>query len=60
MHPMGLRLSAHPKSMRALVELGYVAIRPAQYAGRKRDEEAWFLTEAGLELIKALGTGDHG
>ena len=60
MHPMGLRLSAHPKSMQALVVLGYVDIRPAQYPGRKRDEQTWFLTDAGHKRIKALGTGDHG
>jgi len=60
MHPLGLRLSAHPKAMRALVELGYVIEKPALYAGRKRDEQAWFLTDVGHELVKALGTGDFG
>ncbi|WP_187275221.1 hypothetical protein [Methylobacterium sp. WL120] len=57
MHPLGLRLSAHSKAMRALVGGGFVAVRPAQYIGRKWDEQAWFLTDAGHELIKTLGTG---
>ena len=52
MHPMGLRFSAHPKSMQALVALGYVAVRPTQYPGRKRDEKAWFLSASGLLLGK--------
>ncbi|TXM72699.1 hypothetical protein FV226_11550 [Methylobacterium sp. WL12] len=60
LHPLGLRTSAHPKAARALVALGYVAVRPAQYVGRKWDEQAWFLTDAGHELIRVLGTGDHG
>ena len=55
MHPMGLRFSAHPKSMQALVALGYVAVRPTQYPGRKRDEKAWFLSASGLLLV--LGSG---
>ena len=59
-HPLGLRLSAYPKAMRALVGRGFVAIRPAQYAGRKWGEQAWFLTDAGHELIRTLGMGDHG
>ncbi|MCJ2107832.1 hypothetical protein MKK70_21125 [Methylobacterium sp. E-041] len=57
MHPLGLRLSAHPKSMQALVELGYIDVRPAQYPGRRRDEQAWFLSDSGLELLKVLGPG---
>lgn len=60
MHPLGLRLSAHPKAMQALVVLGYVEVRPAKYAGRKRDDEAWFLTDAGHALLRAVGTGDYG
>ncbi|MFK5596789.1 hypothetical protein ACFZ8E_07265 [Methylobacterium sp. HMF5984] len=57
MNPLGLRLSAHPKSMRALVVLGYIGVRPAQYPGRRRDERAWFLTDSGHELLKVLGPG---
>jgi hypothetical protein len=57
LHPRGLRLSAHPSAMPALIVLGYVVKRQARWDGAKVGEKGYFLTPAGLELLKALGGG---
>lgn len=59
-HPRGLRPSAHPKAMLALIELGYVEERQAGWAGAKRGDMGRFLTPAGRELLDVLGRGDFG
>lgn len=55
LHPRGLRLSAHPSAMPALIELGYVVERQARWDGAKQGDMARFITPAGRELLKALG-----
>ena len=55
LHPRGLRLSAHPSTMPALIELGYVVERQARWDGAKPGDMARFITPAGRELLKALG-----
>jgi len=60
LHPRGLRLSAHPSSMPALIELGYVVERQARWEGARPGEMGRFLTPAGRELLRVLGTGDFG
>ena len=60
LHPRGLRLSAHPSSMPALIELGYVEERQARWEGARRGEMGRFLTPAGRDLLRVLGTGDFG
>ena len=55
LHPRGLRLSAHPSAMPALIELGYVVERQARWDGAKPGDMAHFITPAGQELLKALG-----
>lgn len=58
LHPRGLRLSAHPSAMPALIELEYVVERQARWDGAKVGEMARFITPAGRDLLKALGAGD--
>lgn len=60
LHPRGLRLTAHPTSMPALIELGYVEERQARWHGARPGEMGRFLTPAGRELLQLLGTGDLG
>lgn len=55
LHPRGLRLSAYPASMPALIELGYVVERQARWDGAKVGDRGRFITPAGRELLKALG-----
>lgn len=54
LYPEGMRYGAHPTSMRALEELGYVV---ARIPPRARDRR-WFLTATGKELLAAIGTGE--
>lgn len=58
LHPCGLRLSAHPSAMPALIELGYVVERQARWDGAKPGEVGRFITPAGRELLRALGTDE--
>ena len=44
--------------MPALIELGYVVERQARWEGAKPGEVGRFITPAGRELLKALGTGE--
>lgn len=60
LHPRGLRLSAHPTSLPALIELGYVEERQARWHGAMPGEMGRFLTPAGRELLLMLGNGDFG
>lgn len=60
LHPRGLRLSAHPSSMPALIELGYVEERQARWHAARPGEMGHFLTPAGRELLQVLGSGDFG
>lgn len=50
-NPGGLRYTAHPSVMPALLELGLVRIR-------ERGKPAWLLTEAGRRVVRELGRGD--
>lgn len=50
--PQGLRLGASPSSMPKLVEMGLVIRRRRNPRARA---EAWFLTPAGREAIRAHG-----
>lgn len=59
LHPRGLRLSAHPSAMPALIELGYVVERQARWEGAKPGEVRRFITSAGRELLKALGSKEE-
>lgn len=54
-NPGGLRISAHPTSMRALEEIGYVVARAPK---TKPKETRWFLTQSGRDLLRALGVGE--
>lgn len=58
--PRGLRLSAYPKAMPALIELGYVEKRQARWEGAKEGDMGLFLTPAGCDLLNVLGRGDFG
>lgn len=59
-HPRGLRLTAHPSVMPALIELGYVVERQARWEGAKPSETGRYLTPAGREVLKSLGSGEQG
>ncbi|TXN73403.1 hypothetical protein FV230_01125 [Methylobacterium sp. WL6] len=56
--PQGLRLSAHPSAMPALIELGLVEERQARWPSARPDEMARFLTRSGRDLIRALGNDE--
>jgi hypothetical protein len=58
--PRGMRLTAHPRAMRTLVELGYVIERQARWEDAKPGELGRFITPAGRELLAVLGSRDHG
>lgn len=60
LHPRGLRLTAYPSSMPALIELGYVEDRQARWEGARPGEMGRFLTPAGRESLKVLGSGEFG
>ncbi|RZL29177.1 hypothetical protein FV232_25215 [Methylobacterium sp. WL30] len=60
LYPQGMRLTAHPKAMHTLADLGYVEERPARWPGAKPLEHAWFITHTGRELLAVLGGGDRG
>lgn len=51
--PRGLRHQAYPSYMPALVELGLVEERHVREPGRS--QPAWFLTQAGREMLVAVG-----
>lgn len=55
LHPRGLRPSAHPSAMPALIELGYIIERRARWDGAKPGDMARFITPAGRDLLKAIG-----
>lgn len=48
LHPRGLRLSAHPSAMPALIELGYVVEHQARWEDAKPGEVGRFVTPAGI------------
>lgn len=52
-------MSAHPSSMPALIELGYVREGQARWNGAKPGDEGRFITPAGRELLKALRADDR-
>ncbi|MCE4226763.1 hypothetical protein HCU64_23765 [Methylobacterium sp. C25] len=56
-NPGGMRRGAYPRIMPALVERGYVVERPAT-VGSCQGMTAWFLTKAGRDLLKIVGSGE--
>ncbi|KAA0122198.1 hypothetical protein CIW48_19565 [Methylobacterium sp. P1-11] len=51
--PQGLRRSAYPSYMPALVDLGLMEERHVRGPGRS--QPAWFLTRAGREMLAEVG-----
>ncbi|GJE55249.1 hypothetical protein EKPJFOCH_1738 [Methylobacterium thuringiense] len=58
-HPGGLRISAYPGTMPGLVALGLVEPRPKALPSERR-LMGWFLTPAGKERLRLVGTGEPG
>ena len=54
LHPLGLWRGAYPSAMPVLVARGLVVELPARWKWRRPNETAWFLTEAGREMLLAL------
>lgn len=54
LHPLGLRRGAYPSAMPVLAARGLVEERPARWRGREPEDTAWFLTEAGREMLLVL------
>lgn len=58
-HPSGLRTSAYPKTMPGLVAAGLVELRQEVDPAERR-QMGWFLTPAGKERLRLIGTGEPG
>ena len=58
LYPRGMQLTAYPRAMQTLVDLGYAVERQARWDSANRGQTAWFITPAGRELLEVLGTGD--
>lgn len=56
-HPGGLRISAYPQTMLGLVALGLIEER-AKVSPAERRQMGWFLTPAGKERLRLVGTGE--
>jgi DNA-binding HxlR family transcriptional regulator len=50
-----MRLEGYRTAMEALQEIGLVKARPLKSRPR---ESRWFLTQAGRDLMRALGSGE--
>ena len=57
-NPQGLRPGAYPSVMPVLEAMGLVMRRRVGSLGGRG--EVWFLTEAGQQAVKALGTEETG
>ncbi|TXN23972.1 hypothetical protein [Methylobacterium sp. WL9] len=58
-HPGGLRISAYPKTMPGLIAVGLVEQSPKVNPAERR-QMGWFLTPAGKERLRLVGTGEPG
>lgn len=55
--PRGLRIQAYPSYMPALVEMGLIEERHVRGPGRS--QSAWFLTQAGRDMLAEVGSDER-